>query len=228
MAVRGCFVTGTDTEIGKTWFATSLVRGLRARALRVGVMKPVAAGAIHTADGLRNEDAIALIAASGQAWSYEAVNPYCLREPVSPHLAAAHESVTIELPRLARAAEALGSQSDYLVVEGAGGWRAPLGAGISVADLAQVIDLPVVLVVGMRLGCLNHAVLSWEAIGASGCRRAGWVANQIDPMMAKADENRATLAQLLGAPPLAELSYGQTEASHTLALNACIDRLMAL
>ena len=226
--MKGCFVTGTDTEIGKTWFSTLLVRRLRKRGLRVGVMKPIAAGALQTEEGWRNEDALALIDASGLAWPYSSVNPYCFPAPVSPHIAAAEQGVSIDLSALARGTRVLGAQSDYLVVEGAGGWRAPISQQNSMADLAQVIDLPVILVVGLRLGCLNHAALSWDAIGASGCRPAGWVANRIDPNLLRSEENLATLSQLLGSPPLAVLSHGGHDVSEPCDLEACVDRLMAL
>ena len=226
--MKGCFVTGTDTEIGKTWFSTRLVRSLRRRGLRVGVMKPIAAGAFEAEAGWRNEDALALIEASGQGWPYPSVNPYCFRAPVSPHIAAAEEGVSIDLSALAQGARVLGAQSDFLVVEGAGGWRAPISQQTSMADLAQVIDLPIILVVGLRLGCLNHAALSWEAIGASGCHPTGWVANRIDPNLLRSEENVATLSQLLGSPPLAVLSYGDHGASESSDLEACVDRLMAL
>lgn len=231
---RGCFITGTDTEIGKTWFATALCRALRGRGQRVAVMKPVAAGAQSTAVGWRNEDALALIAASGVDWPYSSVNPYCLAPPISPHLAAAEAGVEIDLAFLARQARALGAQADYLVVEGAGGWRAPLGPNKSIAELAQVIDLPVVLVVGVRLGCLNHATLSWHAIIDSGLRAAGWVANRVDPHMLRADENVQSLTDLLGRPPLADLGFSSgdnpltTRQALDAALGPCIDRLMAI
>lgn len=234
---NGCFVTGTDTEIGKTWFSAALCRSLRKRGLKVGVMKPVAAGAEPGPSGWRNEDALALIAASGTDWPYERVNPYCLEAPISPHIAAAEAGIEIDIAGLASQAKALATQADFLVVEGAGGWRAPLGPGKSIADLAQAIDLPVVLVVGLRLGCLNHAALSWQAIGQSGLRRAGWVANRIDPEMLRLDENLQSLTELLGEPPLADLAYrgprnlgpgtDTSSLSDQGTLEYCVDRLMA-
>lgn len=231
--IRGCFITGTDTEIGKTWFATALSRALRARGQRVAVMKPVAAGAHSTAAGWRNEDALALIEASGVDWPYASVNPVCLAPPISPHLAAAEAGVEIDLALLAGQARALGAQADYLVVEGAGGWLAPLGPGKSMADLAQAIDLPVILVVGVRLGCLNHAVLSWRAITETGLRAAGWVANRVDPHMLRADDNVHSLTDLLGGPPLADLGFSggdpvDSRQALDTALVPCVDRLMAI
>ena len=232
--IRGCFITGTDTEIGKTWFAAALCRALRAQGARVAVMKPVAAGARSTSAGWRNEDALALIEASGVDWPYADVNPYCLAPPISPHLAAAEAGVEIDLSLIAQQAHALGAHADCLVVEGAGGWQAPLGAGKSIADMAQAIDLPIILVVGVRLGCLNHAVLSWRAIIDSGLRTAGWVANRIDPHMLRADENVQSLTDLLGRPPLADLGFNPggdqpaTRPALNAALGPCVDRLMAI
>ena len=226
--IKGYFVTGTDTEIGKTWFATALCRALRARGQKVAVMKPVAAGATLTPQGWRNDDALDLIAASGIDWPYESVNPYCLEAPVSPHIAAAEAGIDIDLPGLAERARQLGSAADVLVVEGAGGWRAPLSPTQSIADLAQLIDLPVILVVGLRLGCLNHAVLSWQAIAASGLRCAGWVANRIDPQMLRAEENLQSLVELLGVPPLADLPRDASIEPSLVSLDRCVDRLMVL
>ena len=206
----GVFVTGTDTEIGKTFVSTALAAAVRSRGMKVGVMKPVASGARRTSEGLRNDDALALVAAAGQT-DYDATNPYCFEPPISPHLAAAEAGVSIDVQRLATLAQTRATKYDLLVVEGAGGWRAPLGPNRSMADLARAIGLPVVLVVGLRLGCLNHAVLSAESIRLSGLVLAGWVGNRIDPHMARWQDNVATLESLLGAPPLAMFPFGAEE-----------------
>lgn len=229
-SARGIFVTGTDTEIGKTWVSSALVAELGRRGRRVGVMKPVASGATPTATGLRNDDALALMtAAAGTAerypGSYAEVNPYCFEPPISPHLAAAAAGVHIELERLGRSVDALTLKFDCLVVEGAGGWRAPLGPAASIADLAVRLGLPVLLVVGLRLGCLNHAVLSAEAIRRSGLPFAGWVANAIDPAMRQRAENLATLTDLLGDPPLAVFPFGADPDAREAAARAAVDRL---
>jgi dethiobiotin synthetase len=221
----GVFVTGTDTEIGKTFVSTALASAARRRGLKVGVMKPVASGALRTPDGLRNDDALALMAAAGET-DYAAVNPYCFEPAISPHLAADDAGVTIDLGRLAALARVRAQECDWLVVEGAGGWLAPLGAGRSMADLARALGLPVVLVVGLRLGCLNHAVLSAESIRLSGLTLAGWVGNRIDPTMSRWEDNVSTLESLLGAPPLALFPFGANEAGRLALGRQVVDRLL--
>jgi dethiobiotin synthetase len=201
-AARGLFVTGTDTEVGKTVVATALVRSLVQAGLRVGVMKPIAAGADPTPEGLRNSDALALMAASNVRASYQNVNPVCLPLAASPHISAASAGIRIELAPILRNFDRLSMLSDLMVVEGAGGWYVPLNETESMADLAAALDLPVVLVVGLRLGCLNHAQLTARAIEARGLRLAGWVGNHILPHFEHAAENIATLQARLPAPLL--------------------------
>jgi dethiobiotin synthetase len=205
--VRGLFVTGTDTEVGKTVVATALVRSLASPRLRVSVMKPVAAGTDPTPDGLRNADALALMAASNVQARYADVNPYCLDLPASPHIAAAKVGITIELARISRSFDRLAQGADLVVVEGAGGWHAPLNDRETMADIASWLDLPVLLVVGLRLGCLNHALLTAQAIQAKGLQLAGWVANYLNPGFAHAAENIATLEARLPAPLLATVPF---------------------
>jgi dethiobiotin synthetase len=203
------FIAGTDTGIGKTHTACTVIHALRASGRSVCGMKPVASGCIDTAHGLRNEDALALMAASSApAPAYEAINPVALREPLSPHLAAAHEDVTIALPPLRAAFDALRERYDTVVVEGVGGWRVPLAPELLASAIAKDWALPVVLVVGLRLGCLSHALLTAEAIAADGCRLVGWIGNQIDPQMAAIEENIDTLRKLLPAPCLGILPHG--------------------
>ncbi len=199
----GLFITGTDTEVGKTLVARLIVRGLVAGGVRVAVMKPVAAGSFMTAKGLRNEDALGLIADSNVALPYATVNPYCLAAPVSPHLAARDTGTTIELPRIRENFRALQGCADCVIVEGAGGWLAPLNDREFIADLAAALELPVLLVVGLRLGCLNHALLTVAAIRQRRLRFAGWIANQIDADFARMPDNLATLEQHIGMAPLA-------------------------
>ena len=231
MNIPGIFVTGTDTEVGKTWVSTALVAGLRRRGRRVAVMKPIASGATPTAAGLRNDDALELMAAaagSEQSYpdSYTQVNPYCFEPPISPHLAAREAGVSIDIEKVRAIAAATASRFDCLVVEGAGGWRAPLGPTQSIANLAMAIGLPVLLVVGLRLGCLNHAVLSLESIRASGLPFAGWVANSIDPTMQRREDNLATLIDLLGEPPLAVFPTGAEPGAREAAAERALDRLL--
>jgi len=209
VAARGFFVTGTDTEVGKTYVSCWLLRQLNAQGVRSLGMKPVAAGGIDTPDGFANEDALALAAAGCGAVPREWLNPYLLRLPVSPHIAAAREQVLIDFNRIAEAYRQLAARADVVLVEGAGGWRAPLSDTLDIADLAQQLQLPVILVVGMRLGCLNHALLTARAIGDSGLPLAGWIANRIDPQMREYDANLQTLRQRIAAPLLAELPYAR-------------------
>lgn len=222
---KGLFVTGTDTEIGKTFVSTALASAARQLGWKVGVMKPVASGAHRTPEGLRNEDALALMAAAGET-DYSLVNPYCFEPPISPHLAAADSGVEIDVSRVVELARSRATECDLLVVEGAGGWRAPLGPGRSIADLALALGLPVVLVVGLRLGCLNHAALGAEAIRGSGSTFAGWIGNRIDPTMSRWEDNVSTLESLLGAPPLAVFSFGADEKARLALGRQVIDRVV--
>jgi dethiobiotin synthetase len=211
---RSFFVVGTDTGVGKTLVAAGLLHALARRHARVVGMKPVAAGAVLVDGTWASEDALALRAASTLAVPPELDNPVLLPEPLSPHLAAARAGRTIDVDALFASYEALAARADAVVVEGAGGFLVPLGDETTGADLALRLQLPLVLVVGLRLGCLNHALLTAEAIAARGLRLAGWVANRIDPQMAAADDNIATLARLLPAPLWAELPHGCTDARH--------------
>ena len=204
MSARGLFITGTDTGVGKTVFSAALTRALARRGLRVAVMKPVASGALHTPEGLRSEDALTLIAQASAPAPYATVNPYCFDPPISPHIAAAEAGVVIDLEHIRACHALLAERADYVIVEGAGGWLAPIGPQQGMADIADALALPVILVVGLRLGCLNHALLSCESIRSHGAKFAGWVANGIDPAMDRAAENLATLRALCG-PPLAEI-----------------------
>jgi dethiobiotin synthetase len=202
------FVAGTDTGVGKTHATCALLHALRARGLNACGMKPVASGCVETREGLRNDDALALQAASSAPMPYEWINPVALREPLSPHLAAAHEGVEIRLAPLHEAFVRLRDMHDAVMVEGVGGWLVPLSRGLLASDIARQWQLPVILVVGMRLGCLSHALLSARAIATDGCRLVGWIGNRIDPAMDAVEENLATLRQLLPAPCLGVLPHG--------------------
>jgi dethiobiotin synthetase len=199
---KGVFITGTDTGVGKTVVAAGLVRGLVSKGLRVAVMKPIASGSARTSEGLRNEDALTLIGAANVAAPYPCINPYCFEPAISPHIAAEEAKIKVDTTQVQRNFDILAALSDWVVVEGAGGWLAPIGPHESIADLALALNVPVVLVVGLRLGCINHALLTQHAIKSHGARLAGWIANAIDPVMARRSENLETLARLLGEPPL--------------------------
>jgi dethiobiotin synthetase len=197
-----CFVTGTDTEIGKTLIASAMLYALVRNGLRACGMKPVAAGAAIRDGVLHNDDADQLVAASNVSLPSSLTTPYMLREAAAPHIAAALEGVVIEASTILVAHEKVSAASEAVVVEGVGGFRVPLGRGFDTADLAQQLALPVVLVVGVRLGCINHAMLTAEAIAARGLTLAGWVANETDPAMSFVDDNVQALAQHLAAPLL--------------------------
>jgi dethiobiotin synthetase len=200
---RGIFVTGTDTGVGKTLVATGLLRVLRSHGLRAVGLKPVATGGDRTPSGLRNADAQALDAESAVRLAYEETNPYCFEPAIAPHLAAEEAGVPIAPEDLVAWYRRVTRGAGIAVVEGAGGWRVPLHPVGFLSDLPERLGLDVVLVVGLRLGCLNHARLTLEAIEAAGrCRFAGWVGNRVDPSFDRLDANLATLERLLGAPPL--------------------------
>lgn len=199
---RGVFITGTDTEIGKTVVARLLTAGLAESGAAVAVMKPVAAGCEQTADGPRNTDALELMAVSNVDAGYELVNPYALAPPVSPHLAAAGAGIEIGLGHIRQCYETLAARSDWVVVEGVGGWRVPLSETADVADIARALDLPVIMVAGMRLGCLNHTLLTEDAIRVSGARLLGWVANCREPDDFGLEQCIETLKARMAAPLL--------------------------
>jgi dethiobiotin synthetase len=205
VAARGIFVTGTDTGVGKTRVAAALLRALVAHGVRAVGMKPVAAGVAP--DLGMNADVALLLAAGNVAAARDDVNPYALTAAIAPHVAAARDGRVIELSTIAAAYARLAQQADAIVVEGAGGAMVPLDARHDMLDIARVLALPVLLVVGVRLGCLNHARLSAVAIGARGLVLAGWVANRIDPAMEAADESIATLAATLPAPLVADCPW---------------------
>lgn len=202
-----CFVTGTDTGVGKTLASAALLHALSRHHARVVGMKPIASGLILQDGAWVSEDVLALRAASSIAVPPELDNPVALPEPLSPHLSAQRARRRIEIAPLLASLHSLQAQADAVVVEGAGGWLVPLNEDETMADLALAMGLPVVLVVGMRLGCLNHALLTAQAIRASGAELVGWVANRIDPTMACAAENLAYLCEHMGAPLLADLPW---------------------
>ena len=205
--MRSVYITGTDTGIGKTVVSTTLLHALRGHGLAAVGMKPVASGCTQTAQGWRNEDAEALWAASDPQPAYADLNPYALPQPLAPEIAAREAGVQVELDVIVSAFQRLRTIAGAVVVEGVGGWDAPLATTLFQADVVRALRLPVVMVVGLRLGCLNHALLTAEAIRARGLTLAGWVANRIDPEMGAADENIAYLRARLNAPLLAEVPY---------------------
>ena len=207
MNTRGIFITGSDTGCGKTEITLALMRLLRERGLQVLGMKPVASGAEQSGEGLRNKDALRIQDAGSLAVPYELINPYAFEPPIAPHIAAAEVGVEIRPEAIRNCYQALAELSDWVVVEGVGGWRVPLGPDLEVSDLPQLLGIPTLLVVGLRLGCLNHALLSADSIMEKGSGFAGWVANQGGAGMARAEENLHTLDQLIPAPRLGRIGY---------------------
>lgn len=207
MSKKVFFVTGTDTHVGKTCVTAGFLQLAKQQGLSSLGLKPVAAGCEETQEGLRNEDALLLQSVSSLQLPYEQINPIALRAPLSPHIAAQHERRILSADRLAGFCRGSFRLADFTLVEGAGGWRVPINSSETMADLARILNLPVILVVGMRLGCINHALLTVEAIRQDGLSLAGWVANQLDPQMLAFEENLHTLRQRIPSPCLGVVPF---------------------
>ncbi len=201
------FVTGTDTEVGKTVASCALLQAARLAGYRTAGYKPVASGSEMTPEGMRNSDALALQRNSSVALRYEQVNPLTFLEPTSPHIVSAEERRPIEFTTLSTGLRALEERADWVQVEGAGGWFTPLSASHTFADWVVRERLPVILVVGIKLGCINHALLTAQAVQASGLAFAGWIANDVAPPGRRHSEYLATLQALLPAPLLGEIPH---------------------
>lgn len=197
---KGLFITGTDTGVGKTYVTVRLMRELQGLGACVVGMKPVATGAFREGGRLVNEDALALQHAGSVVVPYEWINPFVFEPPVSPHIAARLAGQEIDLARISEVFGRLAESADLVLVEGVGGWQVPLGEDLYLSGMARALDLPVVLVVGLRLGCLNHALLTSAAIEAEGVGYAGWIANCVDSEFLCATENIETLKRVLPAP----------------------------
>ncbi|MDR5853353.1 dethiobiotin synthase [Caballeronia sp. LZ062] len=207
MTALSLFVAGTDTEIGKTFVSCALLHGFAHHGLRAAAMKPIASGAVMRDGVLHNEDADQLDAAATVALPPDMRTPFMMREPIAPHIAAAREGIALDIGRIVEAHREASTLADIVVVEGVGGFRVPLDETHDTADLAVALNVPVVLVVGMRLGCISHALLTAEAIAARGLTLAGWVANRVDPNMLYPEENIATLKQRIAAPLLGVIPH---------------------
>ncbi|MES1989036.1 MAG: dethiobiotin synthase [Pseudomonadota bacterium] len=206
--VQSYFVIGTDTNVGKTYVASALVKHFATQGLKTVGMKPVASGCeLNEKNELINEDVTALISASNISAGLDLVNPYRFAPAIAPHIAAEQAGVQIDLDFIQQAYTQLASMADVLIVEGAGGFCVPLNKTQALADLAVLLDIPMILVVGMRLGCINHALLTVEAIQARGLKLAGWIANEIEPNFAMFDENLSSLQQRIDAPCLSVVSW---------------------
>lgn len=219
MSGRGLFICGTDTGVGKTYISTLLIGALRNAGIRVAGMKPVASGAKIVNGELINDDAMQLLQAANVQCNYESVNPYCFAPPVAPHLAAQETGTVIDIDVIEQNYRKLSAQADVVIVEGVGGWSVPINDTQTMADVVSALQLPVIMVVGMRLGCLNHALLTAQAIAQSGNRFAGWIANAIEPDMMRLDANIASLAARLPALCIATVMFDTaTQLSHATIL----------
>ena len=214
---QGFFITGTDTGVGKTWATVALMRYFKNQGCSVIGMKPVAAGCEWHDGILKNEDALLLQENASLMIDYQQINPYAFEMPVSPHLAAGDE--IIELDVIKQSFDDLKDKADVILVEGAGGWLAPLTAQEDIADLAKIIELPVIMVVAIRLGCINHARLTFQAIQADNVKCAGWLAMCVDPDMLKQEENIAMIRNNISAPLLGVLPYTEQMDFDLLAQN---------
>lgn len=220
------FIAGTDTDVGKTTIAAGLLHAARLNGLSTLAAKPVASGCDVTPKGLRNGDALALISESSLKLPYEAVNPFAFEPPIAPHLAAREAGVALTVQSLLGPMRAvLAHNADFTLIEGAGGWRVPLSDQANLSDLAMALKLPVILVVGVRLGCISHALLSAEAIARDGLQLAGWVANIIDPKTSRLEENLATLAERLPAPCLGRVPRMKVASAALVAEHIQLDLL---
>ncbi len=216
--MQAFFVTGTDTEVGKTTIAAGLLHAARQAGLSTAAAKPVASGCEMTAQGLRNSDALALLGECTLALQYEQVNPLAFEPAIAPHLAAREAGVELSVAALLEPVRrVLALQARFTLVEGAGGWRVPLAGTQALSDLAIALGLPVVLVVGVRLGCINHALLTAEAIQRDGLPLAGWVANIVEPATSRLQDNLATLAERLPAPCLGQVPRLQSASPSAVA-----------
>lgn len=228
MPGRGIFIAGTDTGVGKTLVACALLQGLAALGLQVAGMKPVAAGA-RLRRGVRyNEDVEQLRAAASFDVPRQVMNPYCFTPPIAPHLAAREAGQTIRMSVIARHYAQIAARCDVVVVEGVGGLLVPLGTRLDAAEIPRRLDLPLLLVVGLRLGCLNHTLLTVEAAQARGLRIAGWIANSIDPSMARRGQNLDTLRQRIPAPLLGIVKYAANPRADLAAKSLDIKRINAV
>ncbi|OGT65505.1 MAG: dethiobiotin synthase [Gammaproteobacteria bacterium RIFCSPLOWO2_02_FULL_47_50] len=225
MTACSFFITGTDTGSGKTWFTLALMRAFQSRGMTVTGMKPIASGCEETVAGLRNADALSIQAQSSTANEYAVINPYAFRPPIAPHIAAAQAGTEIDINCITSAYTVLSKQNDVVIVEGIGGWRVPLTHGASLVDLVRALNLPVILVVGLRLGCINHTLLSAETIVSDGLNLAGWAACHINPSYLEFGRTLHTLAESVPAPLLGVLPYLQVFDVEVLARQINVDLL---
>ena len=226
MGNKGVFITGTDTGIGKTWTVRALMYALKSRGMNVSGMKPVASGGVQAGNSLKNDDALLIQAQCSIEQPYEWVNPYVFAKPVAPHIAAQTTGINIDIGSITEAYNNLASRSDFVVVEGVGGWRVPLSDQLSTIDMVRALNLPVLLVIGIRLGCINHALLTAECIRADGILLSGLVANEVDAGYMYHDQTLQTLSRSINAPLLGALPYMETCDIAILAANLDVTQIL--
>ena len=222
----GFFITGTDTDVGKTTIALGLITALREKGLRVGVMKPVSAGCELTSEGLRNEDAVLLMQQASVDFPYEIINPYAFERAVAPLIAAAEAGIEIAIVVIRECYLEVAEKVDIVIVEGAGGWLVPVNEEETMADVVKTLSLDVITVAGIRLGCLNHALLTSQSIEVSGLNHRGWIANHLSPDVKNAKENINTLRERISAPFLGEIEFNEVTGSKLTAGQLNIDQLL--
>ena len=225
MTAQGYFISGTDTGCGKTLVTLGLMQRLQQEGLATLGMKPVASGCERQTEGLRNDDALQIQHQGSRPLTYAQINPYAFEPPIAPHLAAAAAGITIDIDRIRTAYARIAAQADRVLVEGVGGWQVPLSADRMLEALVQALELPVILVVDLRLGCINHALLTRDAIHAAGCRLAGWVANRVDPEMLEPTANLDSLVARIDAPLLGVVPHITRPDAHNTAAVLDITRL---
>ena len=215
--MKGYFITGTDTEVGKTFVTVGLIEYIAAHGVRVAGMKPIASGCERTPDGLLNADALGIQTVSTADLPYALVNPFAFEPAIAPHIAAQQAGMSIDLETIESNFSNIAGRSEMVIVEGVGGWEVPIGDSLGMPDVATALGLPVILVVGIRLGCINHALLTASAVRESGLELAGWVANRIDPDTLEQAEIIASIGQRIGAPMLGDVPHGVASASGHLS-----------
>lgn len=220
------FITGTDTDCGKTLLTLGLMQAFQQSGLQVNAMKPVAAGVTQYKGLQLNQDAVMLQQQSSVEPEYQLLNPYLFEPAIAPHIAAAEDNVVIDMESIRQAFQSLRSQAEVTLVEGAGGWLVPLNEQFDVGDIPQQLELPVILIVGLKLGCINHARLSLQSVRAKGCQVAGWVGTQLDPDMSHARENIATLKRYLDTPCLGVVPFLKDAVAGEVAGYLTIDELV--
>ncbi len=223
---KGVFITGTDTGVGKTRVTLGIMSAIQSTGLSVCGMKPLASGASEINGVLLNEDARSIQRQASKHIDYQHINPYVYQLPIAPHLAAEKAGECIDIDKIIGAYKKIGSLSDYIVVEGVGGWRVPVNNNKTLADLVRALKLPVIIVVGIRLGCINHALLSAEAIKADGLTLFGWVANRIDKEYMESDETIRVIAERIAAPKLADIPFLEQQNNHAVARLLNPEKLM--